>query len=120
MWVSSVDGNDIAHSRRLVLTHLTDVQNTDITYGDDTLKTVLKWGNLPHLMRTGRAYVRMRLAPGSFAVHALAPDGSRVRAVPCSVSGGALSFTADVAASSEATWLYEIVRLPPPLCLILR
>jgi len=120
VWASSLDGKPLATSGHMLLTHLTDVQNTNITYGDDTLKTVLNWGNLPHLMRTGRAYVRMRLAPGSFAVHALAPDGSRVRAVPCFVSGGVLSFTADIAASSDATWLYEIVRLPPPLCLILR
>ncbi len=119
VWASSLDGKPLASADRILLTHLTDVQNTNITYGDDTLTTVLKWGSLPHLMRTGRAHVRLRLAPGDFTVYALAPDGSRVRTVQSSVSGGVLSFTADVVAA-EATWLYEIVRRPPPSYLILR
>ena len=96
------------------------VQNTNITYADDTLTTVLSWGKLPHLMRSGAAHVRLRVASGTFTVHALASDGERLRAVPATFAAGALSFTADVAATAEATWLYEIVRQPSPSVMILR
>ncbi|MCR5751745.1 MAG: hypothetical protein K6G91_07275, partial [Kiritimatiellae bacterium] len=120
VWASSLDGLPLRTSRHILLTHLTDVQNTNITYADDTLTTVLSWGRLPHLMRSGAAHVHLRVARGTFTVHALASDGERLRAVPASFVDGALSFTADVAATAEATWLYEIVRLPSPSVLILR
>ena len=120
VWASSLDGLPLRTSRHILLTHLTDVQNTNITYADDTLTTVLSWGKLPHLMRSGAAHVRLRVASGTFTVHALASDGERLRAVPATFAAGALSFTADVAATAEATWLYEIVRQPSPSVMILR
>ena len=122
VWASSLDGLPLRTSRHILLTHLTDVQNTNITYADDTLTTVLSWGRLrlPHLMRSGAAHVRLRVASGTFTVHALASDGERLRAVPATFADGVLSFTADVAVTAEATWLYEIVRLPSPSVLILR
>ena len=120
VWASSLDGLPLQTSRHILLTHLTDVQNTNITYADDTLTTVLSWGKLPHLMRSGAAHVRLRVASGTFTVHALASDGERLRAVPATFADGVLSFTADVAVTAEATWLYEIVRLPSPSVLILR
>jgi hypothetical protein len=120
VWASSLDGLPLRTSKHILLTHLTDVQNTGITYADDSLTTVLSWGKLPHLMRSGAAHVRLKVAPGTFAVYALASDGERLRAVPASFTAGELSFKADVAAEAEATWLYEIVRLSSPSVLILR
>ena len=96
------------------------MQNTGITYADNSLTTVLSWGKLPHLMRSGLAHVRLKVASGTFTVYALASDGERLRTVPASFTAGALSFKADVAAEAEATWLYEVVRLSSPSVLILR
>ena len=121
LWVSSLDARPVTTSTRLLLTHLTDVQNTDILYKDASRTYLKKWGKLPHLMRAGRADVRLALDPGRFTVYALAPDGSRTRVVASAyLPSEGLVFTADTAAVSEATWLYEIVRRPPVPCILLR
>ena len=121
LWVSSLDARPVTTSARLLLTHLTDVQNTDILYMDASRTYLKKWGRLPHLMRAGRAEVRLALEPGRFTVYALAPDGSRARTVDSAFAPGeGLVFTADTAAVAEATWLYEIVRRPPVPCILLR
>ena len=61
VWVSSLDGEPVAASSHLLLTHLTDVQNSGIEYADPAMTTLLKWGSLPHLMRRGAARVELTL-----------------------------------------------------------
>ena len=111
IWASSLDGKPLAGSSRILLTHLTDVQNTGTTFEDDTMRVLLAWGGLPHLMRNARAKVGLVLSPGKFEVFALDGDGSRRRAVPCVVKDGRLAFVADIGADpASATYMYEIVR----------
>ncbi len=111
VWASSLDGKPLASSARILLTHLTDVQNTNIAYRDERLKVLTGWGHLPHLMRNGTARCRLRVADGRWTVHALGADGRRLRAVPSRAAQGALDFTAKVDADpSCATYLYELVR----------
>ena len=111
IWASSIDGKPIADSARILLTHLTDVQNTGTTYDDDTAKVLTAWGGLPHLMRNARAKVALSLSPGEFEVFALDGDGARRRAVPCDFKNGRLAFVADIAADRDAaTYMYEILR----------
>ena len=61
VWVSSLDGEPIARSSHLLLTHLTDVQNSGIRYADEALTILLDWGKLPHLMRRGAARIELAL-----------------------------------------------------------
>ena len=61
VWVSSLDNKPIAESSHLLLTHLTDVQNSGIEYADPALTILLKWGSLPHLMRRGAAHIELSL-----------------------------------------------------------
>ena len=111
IWASSIDGKPLADSSRILLTHLTDVQNTGTTYEDDTMRVLTAWGGLPHLMRNARAKVALSLSPGEFEAFALDGDGARRRAVPCEFRKGRLAFVVDIAADrSAATYMYEIVR----------
>ncbi len=111
VWVSALDDKAINESDHLLLTHLTDVQNTNIHYADRALTILLNWGKLPHLMRVGTAKVSMAAAPGNWTVHVLASDGSRRYTVPCTYENGKLNFTAAVNAKPDgASYLYEIVR----------
>lgn len=111
VWVSSLDGNPIRESKRLLFTHLTDVQNEGITYADQDRRILLAWGGIPHLMKTGIAHVRLSLAsPASYRVYALTTGGVRRRRIAASTRADELSFTGDVAADpSDASFLYEIV-----------
>ncbi len=111
VWVSALDDQPITTSRRLLVTHLTDLQNTGIRYGERSRKTLLEWGKLPHLVRAGRAEVRLQVAdPDQLHVWALSTSGSRVAEVPTRVVDGSLVFTADVACATDrgAILSYEI------------
>jgi hypothetical protein len=108
VWASSLDGSPIESSSHILLTHLTDVQNTDIRYEDESLRVLQSWGRLPHVMRAGRADVSIRCRR-PLKVRALASDGSRRGEVESKFTGSSLEFTADVGREpGEATYLYEI------------
>jgi hypothetical protein len=111
VWVSSLDGRPIAASRRLLVTHLTDLQNSNTRYGEDSRQTLLAWGGLPHLVRAGEALVRLKVEKGdSLAVWALSTGGRRVASIPCSTSEGILQFKATIAGdgANRARFMYEI------------
>jgi hypothetical protein len=111
VWVSALDDQPITTSRRLLVTHLTDLQNTGIRYGERSRKTLLEWGKLPHLVRAGRAEVRLQVAdPDQLHVWALSTSGTRLAEVPARVVDGALVFTADAACAADrgAILSYEI------------
>ena len=112
IWASSLDGRPIAVSRRILVTHLTDLQNTDQAYADETRTIVLDWGKMPHLMRRGRSVVTLGVCRGNWSLWALAGDGSRKRRLRYSYTDeGRLIFAVDVATDPEdATWLYELVQ----------
>ena len=109
LWASSLDGRPLATSRRILVTHLTDVQADGNVYADPEKRTLLKWGAYPPVVRNGKARVALALAqPASFAVWALETTGRRLEKMPTSVEGGQLVFTADVKGPSGARMLYEV------------
>ena len=112
VWVSALDNAPIRSSSRLLLTHLTDIQNSGIEYAQRSRKTLLSWGGLPHLVRNGKAEIRLAVAsPESCKVYALSASGRREAAVPSRVVKGRLAFTAAVdVVPKTATLLYEIVK----------
>ena len=112
VWVSSLDRAPVTHSFRLLLTHLTDVQNTGVRYAERARKTLLAVGKLPHLVRVGQAEVTLHLSNAeSYTVYALTTSGRRVEKLASKVEGGNLRFTASVAGGENgARMLYEIVR----------
>ena len=112
VWVSALDEEPIVRAKRLLLTHVADVQDEGTIYADDSKQVLLKWGRLPHLMRRSVAQVTLALdGEKPCKVYALASDGARCGEVPVVQKGGKVSFTADTARDpSEATSYYEIIR----------
>ncbi|MBM3838568.1 MAG: hypothetical protein FJ398_11500 [Verrucomicrobia bacterium] len=111
VWVSALDGKPIRQSQRLLVTHLTDLQNSNIRYAEEARQTLRDWGRLPHLVRAGKAEVSIRLEqPAQYKVWALAPSGKRLAGVPALLRERALVLKADVAADPEAgaRMLYEV------------
>lgn len=109
LWISSLDGEPIADSRRLLITHLTDLQNTGTRFADHRRQVLLAWGQLPHLVRAGRAQVTLRIKNAQRAtVHALAVNGKRAGEIGADAAGDALSIPLSVAAGGKARMLYEV------------
>lgn len=113
VWVSSLDDAPIAGSRRLLVTHLTDLQNAGARYADKGRRTLLEWGGLPHLVRKGRATVTIRMKEAAKArVWGLATGGKRLEQIPARVVEGALVVPLDVDRGGKARMLYEIEVAP--------
>ena len=112
IWASTLDGKVFGESRRILVSHLTDLCNDGDTYMDASRTILLRWGKMPHLVRAGSAKIALKLGNGDFRVYALDTAGRRVRKVSCSPNAnGWVHFIADVSADPEnATFLYEIVR----------
>ncbi len=109
VWVSSLDEKPIDKTDRLLLTHLTDLQNTEIQYADKARTTLLDRGRLPHLMRVGTAKVSVKLKDANWKVYSLEMDGERRFEVPSKWRDGRFEFEAKVNADGGASYLYEIV-----------
>ncbi|MFO7938010.1 MAG: hypothetical protein R6V06_10465 [Kiritimatiellia bacterium] len=112
VWVSSVDSRPVSGSSRMILTHLTDIQNTNIQYVEPERKTLLKWGQLPHLVRKGRASIKLALnSTEGYKVYALTTGGRRVSELPVTVTDNRLCFDVNTAVMEDnATIVYEIVK----------
>jgi len=111
VWASTLDGRPFGETARVLVTHLTDVQNTNARFADDERRILLGWGHMPHLMRNGRAAVSLALGKGDWKVWRLSASGKRQGTVPATWTDGRLAFTAAVdAVPGDAGYLYEIVR----------
>ena len=111
VWASSLDGEPLETSSRILVTHLTDAQAEGNVFAGRARDTLLRWGKGRTLVRNGAVSVSLVLdAPESCEVWGLATDGTRMELVPAIVKNGRLSFTADVDSGCGARMFYEIER----------
>lgn len=61
IWASSLDSLPLAESRRILVTHLTDLQNTGERYADEAMTVLQNFGRLPYLVRAGGAEVELKI-----------------------------------------------------------
>ena len=110
VWASSLDGAPVAASRRILVTHLTDVQGEGTKFADPEKTIRLKFGR-GSLVRNGTAQVALALAdPTAYTVYELETSGKRLGTVPAEVKDGKLCFTAAVDGPHGARMLYEVTR----------
>lgn len=113
VWVASLDGEPLATSGRLLVVHLTDMQNTGERFRDSERKTLEAWGGLPYLARWGTAAITLARAPGAeqgLSCWALGGDGTREGRVDLTQQGGGLALSADVRGPDGARLYYEVAR----------
>ncbi len=107
--VSTLDGQPLRQSRRLLVTHLTDLQDSGARFAERARTTLLAFGTLPHLVAAGSVTIRLaRAAPGELAVWALSAGGRRLERLPATSDADGLTVTLDVAGKDGARMLYEI------------
>ncbi|MBQ2336996.1 MAG: hypothetical protein II381_11825, partial [Victivallales bacterium] len=110
VWASAVD-TDLTKGKHILLTHLTDLGNTDMTFAEPQRRTLLNWGKLPHLVRNGRAKVTFKkrdTANETVRAWALHLDGERLEEVPVTATADGFSIDLAVNGPSGARMLYEI------------
>ena len=109
VFVSAVDGRPIPRSKRLLVLHLTDVQNSLVHFGNRQHTVLHHWGKLPHLIRRGSAQIQITLAHAS-SVRCWAVDmsGARRMSVALQRNGRTVSFTANTVHEGGNFMAYEI------------
>ena len=110
VWASSLDQEPITASRHLLLTHLTDLVNTGMTFAEEARRTLLNWGKMPQLVRNGRAIVTFRHQNAAkITVWALRTDGERLHTLPVTRTPDGFQLELAVKGPDGARMLYEIV-----------
>ena len=110
VWVSSLTNDPISNSKRLLVTHLTDLQNTDMVFNERARQTVLKWGRTPHLVRNGRAYLTIKLDnPAKARAYRLDLGGKRLAEVTLTSSPDGLNMPLAIKSPDGAQMIYEII-----------
>jgi hypothetical protein len=107
--VAAIDEAPLASSRRVLVLHLTDAQNSGVRFGDRRHSLVEAWGKAPVLVRAGAIQVRL---PGATAAtaHALDLRGVRRESVALVADGDGQRLDAAVVRAWGATLAWEIVR----------
>jgi hypothetical protein len=112
MYVSSVDRKPLSSSRRMILAHLTDVQNSGATFSGQERGKLTSWGSLPHLVKLGTAEVTIRFQrPADIRVYRMDLSGRRTSLVPTTVVSGAIKFNVSTndPSTNQGVLYYELV-----------
>jgi hypothetical protein len=117
VWANALDDQPLAKSKRVLLTHLTDLQNIGVTFAERAHRTLISWGTKRlsdpgphHLMKIGEADIALQLENAENAkVYGLAMTGERLSEMPTRAIGGWLHFTADTRGTDGGRMYYEIV-----------
>lgn len=100
---SSMDEQNLADSKKILLFHLTNALNGKMRFASESMTEVLSWGK-PNdlLLKRGRCSVQLRLNGAEREVVALRFDGTEKQPVPSVMNGGVLEFTADISSGVMA------------------
>lgn len=111
VWASSLDGRPLSGSGRILVTHLTDVKNTGMAFGNAEKTILLDWGKAPVLVRVAEAKVALDVAEGGWRIYRLGSSGKRIGALPCKYGNGKLLFDVSTApCGGEVSMCYEVER----------
>ena len=111
VWASSLDGQPLASSSRILVTHLTDVQNSGVRYRDPELTILEDWGGLPHLARNGAVDIELTVDGGALGDRALPVGADRRAARSGSADGPSALAGADRRAARSAGANFTVYRL---------
>jgi hypothetical protein len=109
--LTSLDGEALSRSRRMLLTTLANAENTGMVWNEDRTSVADRWGTAPPVVEIVPAAVSLEVDRGedrtTWNVFPLDPTGRRRDPLRAAVDAGRLRFTADPA--HRTVW-YEIIR----------
>ena len=107
----SLDGKDLAQSRRMLLTHITDVQGNGTQYADSQRKILLQWGKGTVLERGSAQISIATMSTKGYRVYELDTTGRRVGTLSVARGQQGISFEVSTANDrNEGRIYYEICR----------
>jgi hypothetical protein len=109
--VSSLDRSSLGSSKRILITHLTDLQNTSQTFSSSDRRVLEAWGQLPYLVRRGSATVTLNRTDGAkLKAYRLDTTGKRIAPLPIKATkDSAVLELSTLAPDGSATLYYEVI-----------
>ncbi len=109
--MQSRDGQPLVYSKKILLTHMTDLQNSNESYGSQDRQVLTDYGTLPYLVKAGGATVTLTTAyPTYLHVYRLDMAGNRIAQIPVTKGSRSITFSIDNNGPQGATIYYEIGR----------
>jgi len=111
-WITSLDNQPIAKSSRMLVAHVTDVQNSGSRFYSSERKVLEELGGAPLLARHAILTIELERygAPTAVEVWRLDPSGQRTSPVVTNVSANLVRFTCDNRGpDGKAVVYYEII-----------
>ena len=112
--VTSVDGEPIGESKRMVLLYITREANEGMVTSADG-KTMVNMGGYPALLQTGVVDLRLDLPADGWALYLLDYGGGRLERLPVRMEDGRLALKLDTAKFRHGpTPFFELVKVDYP------
>ncbi len=109
VWITSVDGRPLGVSKRMLITHLTDLQNTDAGFAEPARQTLTAWGKLPHRVLNGQATITIHSEHAAdLKVWSLSTSGKRQRPVLAQTLEKNMTIPLKINGPNGARILYEV------------
>jgi hypothetical protein len=109
LFVTTLTKGYLNNAKRMLMLHISDVQNSYIEFKSEKRNILLNWGALPLLQAYSRCRITLNIS-GNVKIWALGLDGERLFMIPFSRSANKIMFTLDNF-KLKNTMAYEIVRL---------
>ena len=107
----ALDHNELRSSNRILLLHVTDVQEEGAKYSGRDMRVILENADTRQLLaRKGVAEISVRTPPGNWKLFALNFSGRRIGEVPFRTTADGIGFTADTFFGKEVVFAYELTR----------
>lgn len=107
----ALDGEPLREARRILLLHVTDVQEEGIRYATRDMQVILENATSRQLLaRRGVAELELRTAGTGWKLFALDFSGQRLGEIPVRTTKEGIRFTADSFAGKNVVFAYELIR----------
>lgn len=108
--VVALDGEPLASTRRILVTHLTDALPTGARFADQDRRLLEAWGRAPHLVHRGEVALTLRLAAGPWRAWAVDATGARGRELTLTRDGDAVALALATHGPDGTRLAYELAR----------
>lgn len=104
--LTSLDGEVLSNSGRMLLVNMTDCAGNNATYTDNTKKVTISHGSGQYI-RISKSDISLAVSnPSAYKVYELNTDGSRVSEIPAKVVDNKLCFTISVRGTDGKAHIY--------------
>lgn len=107
---AAMDGRSLENSERILLLHLTDSQFNKTKFGNREQTLLMNWGELPVLIRAGKAVVELKGEYRGFQLYAVDLSGKRIDTVPFRATTDGIVFTVQSDSPKGSVMAYELVK----------